>query len=63
MNNIRCELCKHWKLTKPITKIGDCSIYNIQTEWCAGTVFQIKTIIKFCPYFTTSKKDETLKVI
>lgn len=51
MNRIKCLDCKNWTLTKPAFRIGWCKVLETQTEWCAGTLFQTKTRVKFCSHF------------
>lgn len=46
-----CENCKNWTLTKPNLKFGWCNLFNKQTEWNAGIIWQTKTRIRICDGF------------
>lgn len=53
-----CYRCEHWKETNFHVRYGKCSIYNINTEWYAGLVYQSSKKVKLCPHFKQIKDHE-----
>jgi hypothetical protein len=61
MNQKRCEKCRHWKPVlgpwnpkgfRPDLHTGFCSAFKKLTEWNAGTVWQVRNIIRSCDGFS-----------